>query len=106
VIEARPTELVTVSDIARATNLSVRALEDGFRRHVGTTPMAHVRRVRLGRAHEELVEAEPGATTAMAVAQRWGFGHYGRFAAQYRSCFGCSPSETLRRTGAAASAGA
>jgi AraC-like DNA-binding protein len=85
-----------VTDIARATNLSVRALEDGFRRHVGTTPMAYVRGVRLARAHDELVEAEPDATTAMAVAQRWGFTHYGRFAAQYRQRFGCSPSQTLR----------
>jgi AraC-like DNA-binding protein len=95
-IEERPTELVTVTDIARATNLSVRALEDGFRRHVGTTPMAYVRGVRLARAHDDLVEAEPDATTAMAVAQRWGFTHYGRFAAQYRQRFGCSPSQTLR----------
>jgi AraC-like DNA-binding protein len=32
----------------------------------------------------------------MAVALRWGFTHYGRFAAQYRQRFGCSPSQTLR----------
>jgi AraC-like DNA-binding protein len=94
--EEHPTEVVTVGDLARAGNLSVRALEDGFRRHVGTTPMAYLRSVRLARAHDELVEAEPGATTATAVAQRWGFAHYGRFAAQYRQRFGCSPAETLR----------
>jgi AraC-like DNA-binding protein len=32
----------------------------------------------------------------MIVAQRWGFMHYGRFAAQYRQRFGCLPGETLR----------
>lgn len=95
-IEERPIDLVTVADIAKIANLSVRALEDGFRRHVGATPMEHVRRVRMARAHDELVHAEPGATTAMAVAQRWGFTNYGRFAAHYRQRFGCSPSETLR----------
>jgi hypothetical protein len=59
-------------------------------------PRNPLRRVRLARAHDELVDAEPGATTAMAVAQRWGFTHYGRFAAQYRQRFGRSPGETLR----------
>jgi AraC-like DNA-binding protein len=97
-IEQHPAELMTVTDVARTANLSVRALEDGFRRHVGTTPMAYVRRVRLARAHDELAEADPESTTAMTVAQRWGFVHYGRFAAQYRQRFGCSPAETLRGT--------
>lgn len=95
-IEERPTELVTVGDIARAAGLSVRALEDGFQRHLGTSPMAHLRRVRLARAHDELAAAEPGRTTATAVALRWGFAHYGRFAAQYRRCYGHSPADTLR----------
>jgi AraC-like DNA-binding protein len=60
--------------------------------------MAYVRRVRLARAHDELAEADPESTTAMIVAQRWGFVHYGRFAAQYRQAFGCSPAEMLRCT--------
>jgi AraC-like DNA-binding protein len=97
-IEERPADVVSVADIARAANLSVRALEEGFRRHLGTAPMAYARRVRLARAHDELVDAEPDATTATAVAHRWGFTHYGRFAAQYREQFGCSPAQTLRGT--------
>jgi AraC-like DNA-binding protein len=32
-----------------------------------------------------------------AVALRWGFGHLGQFAADYRARFGELPSETLRR---------
>ncbi len=91
----RPMAFVTVADVARAANLSVRALEAGFRRHLGTTPMAHVRQVRLARAHDELARAEPGTTTVTAVAQRWGFAHYGRFTAEYRRRYGCSPRQTL-----------
>jgi transcriptional regulator GlxA family with amidase domain len=30
------------------------------------------------------------------VARKWGFGHYGRFAAEYARRFGRKPSETLR----------
>jgi AraC-like DNA-binding protein len=95
-IESRPAEIETVADIAATVGLSVRALDDGFRRYVGTTPMTYLRDVRIARAHEDLIAAEPDMTTATAVARKWGFGHYGRFAADYRRRFGRKPSQTLR----------
>jgi AraC-like DNA-binding protein len=97
-IESRPAEIETVADIAATVGLSVRALDDGFRRYVGTPPMTYLRDVRITRAHAELKAAEPDMTTATAVARKWGFGHYGRFAADYRRRFGRKPSETLRET--------
>jgi AraC-like DNA-binding protein len=97
-IEERPAEIETVADIASMVGLSVRALDDGFRRFVGTPPMTYLRNLRITRAHEELMTADPFTTTASAVARKWGFGHYGRFAADYRRRFGHKPSETLRRT--------
>jgi AraC-like DNA-binding protein len=97
-IEDRPTEIETVADIASMVGLSVRALDDGFRRFVGTPPMTYLRNLRITRAHEELMAADPFSTTATAVARKWGFSHYGRFAADYRRRFGHKPSETLRRT--------
>jgi AraC-like DNA-binding protein len=97
-IEDRPAEIETVADIASMVGLSVRALDDGFRRFVGTPPMAYLRNLRITRAHEELMAADPFTTTATAVARKWGFGHYGRFAADYRRRFGHKPSETLRGT--------
>jgi AraC-like DNA-binding protein len=95
-IEDRPAEIETVADIASTVGLSVRALDDGFRRFVGTPPMTYLRNLRITRAHEELMAADPYSTTATAVARKWGFGHYGRFAADYRRRFGHKPSETLR----------
>jgi AraC-like DNA-binding protein len=95
-IESQPDEIETVADIAAAVGLSVRALDDGFHRYVGTPPMAYLRQVRMARAHEELLAADPEQTTASAVARKWGFGHYGRFAADYARRFGHKPSETLR----------
>lgn len=97
-IEERAAEIETVADIASTVGLSVRALDDGFRRFVGTPPMTYLRNLRITRVHEELLAAEPYSTTATAVARKWGFGHYGRFAADYRRRFGHKPSETLRRT--------
>jgi AraC-like DNA-binding protein len=94
-IESQPADIETVADIAAAVGLSVRALDDGFQRYVGTPPMTYLRQVRMARAHEELVTADPELTTASTVARKWGFGHYGRFAAEYARRFGRKPSETL-----------
>jgi transcriptional regulator GlxA family with amidase domain len=58
--------------------------------------MTYLRHLRLHRAHSELVDADPRSVTVTAVASRWGFLHFGRFAAQYSQLFGESPSATLR----------
>jgi len=95
-IEERPAQIATVSDIAQAAGLSVRALDAGFRRHVGVPPMKYLRQVRLARVHQELLASDPTITTTTAIAHRWGFVHYGRFAAEYRTIYGRPPSDTLR----------
>ncbi|WP_170175320.1 helix-turn-helix domain-containing protein [Georgenia muralis] len=83
--------------LAREAHLSVRALQEGFRQHVGQPPMQYLRDVRLRRIHTVLRDAHPGSTTVAAVASRWGILHMGRFAAAYRAAFGESPSRTLAR---------
>ncbi|WP_230466474.1 helix-turn-helix domain-containing protein [[Actinomadura] parvosata] len=88
---------ITALDIARAAHVTVRAVQLAFRRHVRTTPMAYLRRVRLERAHEQLCAATWGdGTTVTAVAARWGFFHPGHFAAVYQQTYGRPPSRTLR----------
>ncbi|MCK8646703.1 AraC family transcriptional regulator [Mycobacterium colombiense] len=94
-IETRCDEITGVAEIAAAASLSVRALEEGFKRHVGVTPMAYVRNVRLARVHEDLKASDPSVTTATAIARRWQFYHYGRFAARYRQRYGVTPLATL-----------
>lgn len=96
-IDADPEQPVTVSDLARIACLSVRALEDGFRRHVGTSPMRYLHDVRLTRARALLAEADPGSASVTEIALRCGFLHLGRFAADYRRKYGVSPAQTLRR---------
>ena len=95
-IEGDPGQAWTISDLARAAGISVRALEDGFHRHVGISPRAYLRNCRLDRVHEELLAAPPGEASVGDVAFRWGFAHLGRFAKAYRHRFGANPSETLR----------
>ncbi|MFB9909375.1 AraC family transcriptional regulator [Allokutzneria oryzae] len=91
-------EAISVGDIAAAARTSVRSLHEAFRSHVGTPPMAHLRTVRLRRAHEDLVAiaAADGVGRVTDVALRWGFLHLGRFSQLYREHYGHSPSATLR----------
>jgi AraC-like DNA-binding protein len=96
-IHDEPERAFTVADLARIANMSVRSLQEGFRRHVGSAPMTYLQSVRLDRAHESLRRADPGRLTVSAAAHRWGFAHLGRFASAYRLRFGESPSETLRK---------
>lgn len=96
-IEQHAGAAISAADIAAATNVSIRALQYGFRRHLGTTPMNYVRRARLERARAELAAAEPyGNETVTTIAGRWGFLSASRFAALYREAFGETPSRTLR----------
>lgn len=96
-VEERPEHPWTPADLARHVGLSVRGLHDGFARHLGVTPMGLVRDVRLARAHADLVAADPATTSVAAVASRWGFAHFGRFADAHRRRYGEHPSATLRR---------
>ncbi|HEX5200049.1 AraC family transcriptional regulator [Paractinoplanes rhizophilus] len=98
-IHDEPEKPFTVADLAAIAGMSVRSLQEGFRRHIGCTPMAYLQSVRLLRAHETLRRADPLRMTVAAVAHRWGFAHLGRFASAYRTRFGEAPSDTLRRCG-------
>lgn len=83
-------------DIAEAVGLSVRALQAGFKTHLDTTPMAYIRRARLLRVREALVDGSAASVTDAAM--RWGITHLGRLSGDYRAVFGESPSETLQRS--------
>jgi AraC-like DNA-binding protein len=97
-IEEQPSHPWTTVRLAAEVHLSVRALQEGFRRDLDTTPMAHLRHVRLRRAREALLAAGRETTTVRAVAVSLGILHLSRFAAAYRRAFGESPSDTLNRT--------
>lgn len=84
-----------LEDIAQASRISARSLQLAFRQFRGTTPMEHLRRLRLEGARSELRQGVPGTTVA-DVAYRWGFSHHGMFARRYAKLFGESPSATLR----------
>lgn len=96
-IESNADRDIGLAEIAAAAYASSRSVQLAFRRYLDTTPMAHLRRVRLERVHEELVGSrQVTGTTVTEVATRWGFVSMGRFAQEYRETYGVLPSETLR----------
>jgi AraC-like DNA-binding protein len=95
-IDDHAAEDIGLADIAAAAGLGARGLQLAFRRHRDVTPLEHLRRVRLDRAHRDLQASTPDDATVGGIADRWGFPHHGNFSAVYLRTYGCSPSVTLR----------
>lgn len=97
-VHANPHRVLTSTEIARHACVSPRTLEAVFKRYGEVSPLAYARRFRLQAVHELLCAARSDGrgVNVTDVALAHGFVHMGRFAAQYRQQFGCTPSETLR----------
>ncbi len=92
---------ISVARIALAAGLSVRGLQLVFQRELESTPVAHLRRLRLERARSALSVPDTAATVG-SVAARVGYTNVGRFSAHYRDQYGEMPSRTLQQARAAA----
>jgi AraC family transcriptional regulator, ethanolamine operon transcriptional activator len=86
----------TIADLCRALGVSERTLHEAFREHMGTTPKAYLKTLRLNAARHDLVTKAP-TTRVTDVALDWGFVHFGWFSQDYRRLFGETPSQTLQR---------
>ena len=99
-------EPVTLDDLVAVSGASSRSLHYGFRAHRGTTPMKHLKQVRLAMAREILArealvrlggdDPHPtsGAVTRAAIDS--GYRSLSQFSRDYKACFGESPLETLQ----------
>ncbi len=96
-IHAHISNLPTVSDVAASCRIGVRALDRGFKKHLGVSPLEYMRDLRLQSVHDDLIANRNGYTVT-DVAVHWGFSNLGVFAARYRERFGELPSETLRQS--------
>lgn len=93
-LRAHADEPVSAEQLAALAGVSLRSLYAGFKAGFGVGPMHYLRALRLERAHEQL---RSGHGTVAEVALHWGFGHLGRFSAEYRRRFGQNPSQTVRQ---------
>ncbi len=90
-IQAHPEQLVSGTDLAGLVNVSLRALQEGFRRFVGTSIVAYQRQVRLERACEALKHGQSSSVTDVAL--QYGFSNVGRFCQYFQDAYGVSPAE-------------
>ncbi|WP_407155911.1 helix-turn-helix domain-containing protein [Bradyrhizobium sp. STM 3557] len=86
----------TIGELAKIAGVSARTLQRQFHACYDKSPQSVLRDIGFERARQELLRG--GAEDkVMDVALRCGFGHYGRFAVDYRRRFGETPSQTLKR---------
>ncbi|MFJ2682410.1 helix-turn-helix domain-containing protein [Pseudomonas sp. NPDC087342] len=94
-IQEHPDNLVSGTELARLSNVSQRALQDGFRRFVGMSIVDYQRQVRLERAYDALVGGASMSVTDVAL--RYGFSNVGRFCQYFQNAYGVSPAEVKSR---------
>lgn len=93
-LDAHAHEPIRAEQLAQIVGVSLRSLYAGFKEFCGVSPMQYLKDLRLERARTDLLA---GDTSVGGVALRWGFGHLGRFSADYRERFGENPSKSLHR---------
>ncbi len=84
-------EATTVEALARASRLSVRALQRLFRRYVGVGPKWVLRRLRLHRATERIAAGAVANWAAFAVEQ--GYADQAHLSREFREYVGRTPAE-------------
>ncbi|MCM5557488.1 AraC family transcriptional regulator [Pleomorphomonas sp. JP5] len=84
---------LTIHDLAAALGISVRALQDGFRRHLNQSPHNLLKAGRLEGARRDLISGK--VTSVREAATKWGFSNLARFNQEYRAVIGKYPKETL-----------
>lgn len=86
---------ITMPMVAKAAGVSVRALEMGFRTFREMTPAAYLRSIRLRAVRRDLLDPS-NRSSVKDICLKWGFFHFGRFSAAYRTVYGENPSDTRR----------
>lgn len=82
--------------IEKVAGVSRFKLFDGFRKHMGMSPMAYLKKYRLAEVRKQILKGGHGSSIS-GLATEWGFGHLGRFSSEYRKLFNETPSATMHR---------
>ena len=85
---------VSISDIADAAGINIRALQRLFRKYRGATPIQVLLNGRIAAAHEIICSGK--ATSVRELAAKLHFSNPGRFSKLYRRTYSVVPSEQIR----------
>jgi AraC-like DNA-binding protein len=97
VLEENSEQPLYVPEICKAIRVPDRTLRMCCQEHLGMGPKRYLLLRRMHLARRALLQAAPDPISVTDIATRFGFWQLGRFAVEYHSLFGESPSATLRR---------
>ena len=95
-LRSHPDRAISVSELAAIAGVSLRSLQDGFRRFRNVTLTDAIRDARLA-YWRRLLQSPTDDAGVGTLALMAGLTHLGRAAALYAKRYGETPSETLRR---------
>ena len=96
-LRTHPQAAVSGSELAALACVSLRALQEGFRRFAGTTIVGYQRQVRLQHAYWALQQQPSLAIGKLAL--RLGFSNVGRFSQYFQRAYGMRPQELRKGPG-------
>ncbi len=98
VLEEHPDRALYVPEVSAAINVPERTLRLCCQEYLGMSPKQYLMLRRMSMARRVLLASVPGERNVTDIATSYGFWHFGRFSAVYRSLFNELPSESLRKT--------
>jgi AraC-like DNA-binding protein len=96
-LEANPNTPLYLTEICAAIGVAERTLRAACEEHLGMGPIRYLSLRRMHLVRRALLRADPSTATVTRLATDHGFWELGRFSVTYRTLFGESPSESLRR---------
>jgi AraC-like DNA-binding protein len=97
VVEQNPEHPLYIPEICRRIGVSSRTLQACCHEHLGMGPKHYLLLRRMHLAKRALRRSAPETASVTEIATLYGFWQLGRFAVEYQSLFGESPSATLAR---------
>lgn len=88
---------LSVREIAAHIGVTERALQIAFKTHLGLSPRELIRRQRMERIRDELLDDDAPPASVLGVANKWGVRHRSTLLSGYRKLFNEAPSDTLAR---------
>lgn len=88
---------LSVREVASHVGVTERAMQAAFKNHLGLSPSELIRRQRMERIRDDLLDDGAPATRVLDVANRWGVRHRSTLINGYRRVFHEAPSETMGR---------
>jgi AraC-like DNA-binding protein len=96
-LQQRHGQTASMRETCAALGVSGRLVRSLCAQHLGISPAAYDRRLRMASIRRALRLGAPEIGSISAIARHYGFRDPGRFAINYRAAYGEVPSATLRR---------